>query len=76
MKKIVISIVFLLCFVLSAQAQLILLEEDYNNQRSETSGPAPFVPVLGLTVDQYEYTPISGGVLLLCCLGGHSGHYP
>ena len=70
MKKRIITFIFLLCLAQAASAQLILQEEDYNAKRNPQTGSVPFMPVLGLTIDQYEFTPVSGGVWVLCCLGG------
>ncbi len=67
MKRILSSMILLLALVYKAEAQVILLESDENRSRVEVEGTPPFIPVLGVTYDQYA--PISEGVSLLCCLG-------
>lgn len=67
MKRILSSIILVLALVFNAKAQVILLDSDENRSRVEVEGTPPFIPVLGVTYDQYA--PISEGLPLLCCLG-------
>ena len=72
MKKKVIAIVAaLLMTVGSAFSQVILTDEDVNHNRAQQD-PSEFgvmVPGQGLAMDQYKYSPLGNGVLLLAGLG-------
>jgi len=67
MKRFLFAIA--LCFVLlsQAEAQVIILESDLDHGRATVEGEVPFIPVLGVTYDQYA--PLGDGAALLCCLG-------
>lgn len=67
MKRIILFIAFLFAFMLSANAQVILLDSDENKGRATVEGEVPFIPVLGVTYDQYA--PLESGALLLSGLG-------
>lgn len=67
MKRIVLSAALLLFCVFRANAQLILMESDHNTTRATVEGEPPFIPVLGVTYDQYA--PLPEGTVILCCLG-------
>lgn len=66
MKRILLTIL-LLALNWSVKAQVILLDAD-DTPRLAVQDETPFIPVLGVTYDQY--VPITDGVLLLCGLGG------
>ena len=68
MKRILLSILLTVALHLSMGAQVILLDVDENPHRSTVQGEMPFIPILGVTYDQYA--PIGDGLLLLCGLGG------
>ena len=54
----------------SAQAQIILLESDQNNNRTIADGSElPVLPGHNSTYDYYEYTPLGGSVWVLSALG-------
>ena len=52
----------------TADAQVILLDTDEGRNRVEATGDVPFIPLLGVTYDQYA--PLTEGVLILGGLGG------
>ena len=78
MKKRVISATAILAMLFGlmsmpqAQAQIFLDEEGVQStMRGATDNPnLPNVPQLGVTNDQYDYTPLGSGVLALGLLGG------
>ena len=72
MKKKVIAIVAaLLMTVGSAFSQVILTDEDINHNRAQQDASefGVMVPGQGLAMDQYKYSPLGNGVLLLAGLG-------
>ena len=73
MKKKVIAIVAALFLTVgSAFSQVILTDEDVNHNRAQGTTPENFgvmVAGQGLDIDQYKYTPLGSGVLLLAGLG-------
>ena len=68
MKRLLLSIVLMVAVMWPADAQVILLDTDEGKNRTEATGEAPFIPLLGVTYDQYA--PVADGAFLLCCLGG------
>ena len=68
MKRLLLSIVLMVAVMWPADAQVILLDTDEGKNRTEATGDAPFIPLLGVTYDQYA--PVADGAFLLCCLGG------
>lgn len=68
MKKLLLSITLMTAIMRPADAQVILLDTDEGRNRVEATGEAPFIPLQGVTYDQYA--PVADGVFLLCCLGG------
>ena len=70
-KKLIAIVAVLLMTVGSAFSQVIITDEDVNHNRNEVS-PNEFgvmVPGQGYAMDQYKYTPLDGGLLLLAGLG-------
>ena len=57
--------------VTSAYSQIIITEEDANHTRAEqnTSNIGVMVLSEGVNYDQWKYSPLDGGVLLLAGLG-------
>ena len=57
--------------VTSAYSQIIITEEDANHNRAEqnTSNIGVMVLSEGVNYDQWKYSPLDGGVLLLAGLG-------
>ena len=68
MKRLLLFIMLLLAFLRPVDAQVILLDTDEGRNRTETTDEVPFIPLLGVTYDQYA--PLADGVFLMCCLGG------
>lgn len=69
MKQKILLTLFALFFSISIQAQIVYLDYDEASTRAQLDPEeVPFIPILGLTHDQYA--PLPDGVLLLCCLGG------
>ena len=67
---IIATFMFSLASVNSAQAQIILLENDQNSNRSTADGSElPVLPGHNSTYDYYEYTPLGGSVWVLSALG-------
>ena len=73
MKKRVITAIFTL-FMAAAPAigQVIYLDEDVTNLRKGTRDPdlGVMIPLQGQNYDQWEYSPIGGGLLMLLGMGG------
>jgi hypothetical protein len=70
-KKLIAIVAALLMTVGSAFSQVILTDEDVNHNRQEQNVQEFGVMIAGqgLAMDQYKYTPLGGGVLLLAGLG-------
>ena len=71
-KKLIAIVAVLLMTVGSAFSQVILTDEDVNHNRAQGTIPENFgvmVAGQGLAMDQYKYTPLGSGVLLLAGLG-------
>lgn len=69
MKRILLSISLMTAFMLTVNAQVILLDADEGSCRSKANtNEVPFIPLLGVTYDQYA--PMADGAAFLCCLGG------
>lgn len=61
--------VLLSLMVLGLRAQIICLDSEEAATRMATDPEEiPFIPILGVTYDQY--VPVTSGLLTLCCLGG------
>lgn len=73
MKKRVITAIFTL-FMAGAPAigQVIYLDEDITNLRKGKNGNelGVMIPLQGQNYDQWEYSPIGGGLLMLLGMGG------
>jgi len=70
-KKLIAIVAALLLTVGTAFSQVILTDEDVNHNRAQKD-PGTFgvmVPAEGWDMDQYKYTPLGSGVLLLAGLG-------
>lgn len=68
MKRILLSIALVMSLIQTTDAQVILLDTDEGNNRAVTTDEVPFIPILGVTYDQYA--PVADGAFLLCCFGG------
>jgi len=69
MKRKIIMAVLVSLMTLGLQAQIICIDSEEISARAATDPEEiPFIPVLGVSYDQYA--PLSNGVVLLCCLGG------
>ena len=72
MKKLIITIAIATMLSVPAMAQVFMDDEDLNQNRGEVT-PNEFgvmVPRTGVTYDQYKYTPVGEGILLLAGLAG------
>lgn len=73
MKKRLITVIFTL-FVMATTAigQVIYLDEDVTNLRKGRDGEelGVMVPLQGQAYDQYEFTPVGSGLLVLLGMGG------
>lgn len=73
MKKRLVTLVFTLFMAASpAIGQVIYLEEDITNLRKGREGNelGVMIPLQGQDYDQFEYTPLVGGLLMLLGMGG------
>ena len=70
-KKMLTLMTVLLMAVGSAFAQVIITDEDVNHNRGTRDGDeiGVMVPMQGVVVDQWKYTPLDGGLFLLAGLG-------
>ena len=70
-KKLIAIVAALLMTVGSAFSQVILTEEDvnHNRQQQDVQEFGVMIAGQGLAMDQYKYTPLGSGVLLLAGLG-------
>lgn len=72
MKSRIISLIALILISFgTAFGQVILTEEDHNNSRAtgDPNNIGVMVPAQGWDVDQWKYTPLDGGWLLLSGIG-------
>ena len=70
-KKLIAIVAALLMTVGSAFSQVILTDEDvnHNRQQQDVQEFGVMIAGQGLAMDQYKYTPLGSGVLLLAGLG-------
>ena len=70
-KKLIAIVAALLMTVGSAFSQVILTNEDvnHNRQQQDVQEFGVMIAGQGLAMDQYKYTPLGSGVLLLAGLG-------
>lgn len=66
---IILSLAYIFLFTIPVNAQIIMID-GYSGSRIEEE-EAPFVPILGVTYDQYA--PLSGGILLLSVFAASYG---
>lgn len=66
MKRI-LFIALLVVAACNVKAQVILTDAEESRGRTVVEGEVPFIPLLGVTYDQYA--PLGGGTVLLCCFG-------
>ncbi len=68
MKQKMLLTLFAILFSMSLQSQIIYMDYDESSPRSQAAPEdVPFIPLLGVTHDQYA--PLPDGVLLLGLLG-------
>ena len=70
MKRIATTMAALLLMAMAADAQVFMLEKDKNRVGEDINNTIGGIPENGQTIDQGEYLPTGGGVLLLAALGG------
>lgn len=73
MKKRLITVIFTLFMAaVPAIGQVIYLDEDVTNLRKGTdeSGLGVMIPLQGQAYDQFEYSPVGSGLLVLLGMGG------
>lgn len=69
MKRKIITAVLVTWMTMGLQAQIICLDSEEIGTRAATDPEEiPFIPILGVSYDQYA--PLPDAVLLLCFLGG------
>ena len=69
MKRKMLLTWFVLVLATALPAQIVFLDDDEGAPRALASGEeVPFIPLLGVTHDQYA--PLPDGVLLLCLFAG------
>jgi hypothetical protein len=71
MKRLVSGLVFCFLFMMSASAQIMLLDEDKENPRRSLTQEdiSVIIPTLGSTDDQTAYVPLGDGLLILMGMG-------
>ena len=68
MKKTFAILTLALALTMTAQAQIFIEEGDANVNRSTTEDFG-VIPFHGATIDQADYVPMGGGMLIMTALG-------
>lgn len=69
-KRLIILMLALFTAVGCSFAQIIYTDEDPSHIRAESSGNfGVMVPMQGVSMDQWKFTPLGNGMLLLAGLG-------
>ena len=72
MKKLIMTIAIATMLAAPAKAQVFMDDEEMNANRSDRGGEGfgVMVPQTGVEYDQWKYTPLGEGIVLLAGLAG------
>ena len=71
-KKWITALVVMVMAVTQAMGQMVFLDEDVNHQRKARDGEelGVMIPLQNQPYDQFEYSPLGEGLLMLLGMGG------